>query len=273
MEPPPEGSSLPRPIAPLGEAELERALAAARAGDAEARRRVVQSHLRLVWAAVNRFRHRGEDVEDLFQVGCLGLVKAVDRFDPAYGTRFSTYAVPLVVGEIKRFLRDSGPVRVSRRLRELAAAARRTGEELAKARGREPSAAEVAAVLGVEAADVAESLEASRRPLSLQRVTEGEEGRDSPPLLDRLAAGTEAAAASSVRPAPRAADEADLVASLDLERALDRLDERTRRLLALRFIAEKTQAEVGKILGVSQVQVSRLERRALLELRAMLRTD
>lgn len=270
MAPSPEGSSLPRPIAPLGEAELKKTLELALAGDEEARQRVVQSHLRLVWDIVRRFRGRGEDPEDLFQLGCYGLVKALDRFDPSYGTRFSTYAVPLVIGEIKRHLRDDGPVHVSRRAKELAHKAWRVQEEFTKSTGRVPTVAEIAQTLGVDAAEVAESLEAARLPLSLSGETGGEGGDDALSLLDQLAARGDAAATTAGRPARGTFEDGGLLNSLALREALSRLDERARNLLLLRFFEDKTQAEVGAALGVSQVQISRLEKQALLKLKAML---
>lgn len=273
MGPSPEGSSLPRPIAPLGEAELKEALERARAGDAEAREKVIQSHLRLVWDIVRRFRYGGEDPEDLFQLGCLGLVKALERYDPSYGTRFSTYAVPLILGEIKRFLRDSGPVRISRRIKELARKAWRTQEELTKSTGRVPSAGEVAEVFGADPAEVAEALEAAKFPLSLFKETGGEGGDDSLYLIDQLAARSDMAATVAGRPAQGGPEETAALESLALRESLSRLDKRSRELLTMRFFRDLTQAEVGEILGVSQVQVSRLEKQALLKLKAMLEPE
>lgn len=269
MGTPPEETSLPRPAEPLGEEELRKALVLARQGDREARERVVRSHLRLVWDIVRRFRYRGEDPEDLFQLGCVGLMKALERYDPSFGTRFSTYAVPLVIGEIRRHLRDHGPVRVSRRMRELAAAALRVREELTKSTGREPGAAEIARVLEVDPTEVVQAVEATRLPVSLFSEA-GEEAGDPLYLIDRLAAGRDAAAAEAGSPTRTAGGEEAFLESLALKEALSRLEERDRRLLEMRFFEDKTQAEVGRILGVSQVQVSRLERRALLRLKSML---
>ncbi|MEW6031331.1 MAG: SigB/SigF/SigG family RNA polymerase sigma factor [Bacillota bacterium] len=273
MGPSSEGSR-PRPTAPLPPEELDQALVRARAGDEDARREVVQSHLRLVWDIVRRFRHRAEDPDDLFQLGCLGLVKALDRFDPSYGTRFSTYAVPLILGEIRRFLRDDSPVRVPRRVKELAYRAWQTQEEMTKAAGRPPSAAELARALGVEAADVVEALEAARTPVSLFHGS-GEETEDNPiSLIDQVAvAGSEGVVVPATRAPPAGHEEAALLESVALHEALSRLDEKTRDLIRLRFFEDRTQAEVGALLGVSQVQVSRLEKQALLRLRHMLAPD
>lgn len=270
MAPSAGGSSLPRPIAPLGETELKRTMELALAGDSDARQKIVQSHLRLVWEIVGRFRGRGVEPDDLFQLGCFGLLKALDRFDPSYGTRFSTYAVPLIIGEIRRHLRDDGPVHVSRRAKEIAHKAWRVQEELTKSAGKIPTAAEIAQVLGVDAAEVAESLEAARLPLSLFRETGGSGGDDALFLVDQLAARGDVAATTAGRPSRGAFEDGGLEDTLALREAISRLDERARNLLLLRFFEDKTQAEVGQALGVSQVQVSRLEKQALLRLREML---
>jgi RNA polymerase sporulation-specific sigma factor len=273
MGPSPEGASRPRPISPLGEEELRKTLHQALAGDGEARQRIIQSHLRLVWDIVRRFAGRGADTEDLFQIGCVGLVTALDRFDLSYGTRFSTYAVPLILGEIRRHLRDDGPVKVSRRVKELAREAWRMQEEMTKATGRVPTVTELAKALGVEAAEVAESLEAARLPLSLFRESRGEGADDCFYLIDQLAASGDVAATTAGRPVAGGAEEERFLEGMALREALSRLDERDRRLLTLRFFEDKTQAGVGEALGVSQVQVSRLEKQALLKLRAMLSSE
>ncbi len=265
----PEGSSLPRPLAPLGEVELKNALKKAHDGDPAARELVVRSHLRLVWNIVRRFHGHGGDADDLFQLGCLGLVKALDRYDPSFGTRFSTYAVPLILGEIRRFLRDDSAVSVPRRAKDIARQAWRAEEELTKSLGRAPTAAEIARNLGVDAADVAESLEAAKMPLSLFGEVLGEGGDDTLYLIDQLAAKGDVAATVAGHPSPGSADAA-LEESLSLREAVSRLDDRTRALITMRFFEEKTQAEVGAALGVSQVQVSRLEKQALLRLKRIL---
>lgn len=263
-------TSVPRPSPPLAEEELQAALRLAQMGDAAARERVVQSHLRLVWDIVRRFFRSGVEADDLFQLGCLGLVKAIERYDPAYGTKFSTYAVPLVLGEIRRFLRDDAPVRVARPIKELAGRALHKREELTQSLGREPTVAEVAASLAVDPADLAEALEAALPPVSLFRDA-GDDGGDSLYLIDQLAARGDVAATAAGRPSRDAGlGDPAFLESLALQEALARLDARSRDLLMLRFFEDRTQAEVGGMLGVSQVQVSRLERQALLKLRAIL---
>lgn len=270
MGPSPRGNSPPHPLPPLGEAELRETLNQALSGDQEARQRLIQSHLRLVWDIVRRFRASGENPEDLFQLGCLGLVKALDRFDPSYGTRFSTYAVPLIIGEIRRHLRDDGPVHVPRRAKEMVRRAWGAREELTKATGREPTAAEIAAAMGVEVTAVVEALEAVRRPVSLYR-TSGEDG--APYLLDQLAACGRPVSAALDGATSAAGEEDEVWDRVALREALSRLDQRTRRLVLLRFFEDRTQADVGRLLGLSQVQISRLEKEALRRLQGMLSTD
>lgn len=192
-------------------------------------------HLGLVRHVVRRFAAAGLDAEELFQVGCVGLVKAARRFDPAFGTAFSTYAVPAVLGEIQRYLRDQGPISMGREAKRLARRANETAAGLRQSLGREPTVAEVAADLAVEPQELAAALEGVRPPAPLDEA-ERAPGAD---LWDRV----------------------------ELRLLLGRLPERQRRVIVLRYFAGWTQAEVGRALGVSQVQVSRLERRALAALR------
>lgn len=225
-------------------------------GDQEAREEVVQGNLRLVHSLVARFAAAGQEAEDLFQIGCIGLLKAVDRFDLSYDVRFSTYAVPLILGEIRRHLRDDGPLRVSRSLKVLAMQARKATEGLRADLGREPAVSEVAAQLGVSVDELVEALEGVRPPASIhQQVHEGE--GDPIFLLDKLCAASEGGEGRWI----------DRVALRD---GLSRLDPRERTVIMLRFFRDRTQAEVASLLGVSQVQISRLERRALEQIRQFL---
>lgn len=223
-----------------------------RAGDASARDELVRRHLPLVRHLASRFAAPGLELEDLVQAGCVGLLKAIDRFDPSRGLQFSTYAVPVILGEIRRHLRDeAGAVRVSRRGQELARAARRVRARLAQELGREPTVREVAAAVGADAADVVAALEATRPPVSV--FAPAGEGEDAPELVDLLAAGDEEAGYRRA-----------LVSEL-----LQRLDPRLRRILVLRYFGDLTQGEIARDVGVSQGQVSRLERQALERLRAL----
>ncbi|MBX5466564.1 MAG: SigB/SigF/SigG family RNA polymerase sigma factor [Firmicutes bacterium] len=219
----------------------------ARSGDAAAREALVQRHWNLVWHIVHRFAGRGYEAEDLFQVGAIGLLKAIDRFEVDRGLRFSTYAVPLIMGEIRRYLRDDQPIRVARSLRELAAKVEQTRADLTQKLGREPSAAEIAEDLKVALDEVTEALEAARPVTSLNQVLE-------------TPSGSETELADSVAEASR---EADWLDQLALSEAFRHLDARERYILRARFIEGRTQMDISKRLHISQVQVSRLERRAL----------
>jgi RNA polymerase sporulation-specific sigma factor len=218
-------------------------------GDPGAGGRGVEQHIRLVWSIVNRFRGRGEDLEELFQVGCVGLLKAADRFDPSFGTKFSTYAVPMVLGEIRRFLRDAGPVRIGRRLQAVAAHAEQARAALIARAGREPSLEEIALEAGVSPAELAEAWDATRPVLNLTAMASAEAG--PAPWHDR------------VTPNPCV----DLTDSMALRQALTQLPSRLRLVIELRFFSDCTQAAVARRLGLSQSQVSRLERQALRALR------
>lgn len=212
----------------------------AKQGDAEARRQIIEQNVKLVREVARRVGGYG-DLEDLIQVGTIGLIKAVDRFDPGMGFQFSTYAVPLIAGEIRRYFRDHGPVKMSRSAQALArqawACARRLSQEL----GREPSVGEIARALNAPVADLVEAMEASRPPAPI------EDQRDS--------------AVSSV--------ERDIEA-ISVRHAVDELDPRERMVVLLRYLHDRTQEEVCRVVGCSQAQVSRLEKRALEKLRAKL---
>lgn len=241
-----------QPTADDGVPEL---LQAARAGDAAARERLVEANLPLVRHVARRFAGSGYEIEDLQQLGALGLLKAIDRFDSSYGVRFSTYAVPLIIGEIRRHLRDDHPLKVSRSLKQLGRRVRETQERLTGELGRSPTVAEVAGALGIDGAELVEAVEAIRQPASLFEPVQDADA-EGPSLIDRL-------------PAPEG--EGAWVESLSLEEALNRLEPRLRQLIRWRFFEEKTQQEIGDLLGVSQVQASRLEKRALRLLREELR--
>lgn len=227
-------------------------IARARQGDEAARQRLVEGNLRLVRSIAQRFHGMGYEVEELFQVGCIGLLKAVDRFDTAFDVRFSTYAVPLIMGEIRRFLRDEGPVHVSRSLKNLAGQARRTAQELSMALGREPTLLEIAEAMGQAVDTITEAFESTRPPASIHQVIHEGEG-DPVYLLDRLADDTELESSSLDR--------------VLLSQGLANLPDRLRAIVLLRFFRDQTQMEVARQLGISQVQVSRLEHRALTLLR------
>ena len=226
-------------------------LAAARAGDSAACEQVLRENNGLIWSVVRRYYGRGVEPDDLYQLGCLGFLKAVRGFDPAYGTQFSTYAVPKIAGEIRRFLRDDGPMKVSRGLKERSAAVRGAQSRLSARLGREPTLSELSAETGLEPEDIAAAETAAEPVLSLQSET-GENGLT---LEGMLTAGNE---------------EEGLIERLALRTALDTLPEREREVLLLRYYRGMTQVQTARIVGVSQVQVSRLERKALGRLREVM---
>ena len=233
--------------APFGADLLE----AARAGDAAAAEKLVEENSGLIWSIARRFFGRGVDADDLYQLGCVGLVKAIRGYDGAYGTRFSTYAVPKISGEIRRFLRDDGAVKVSRGVKERAAAIRAARNELANELGREPVLSELAGRTGFSAEEIAVAETATASAESLQRAA----GEDGPTLENVLA--------------DRGAEER-LLERVSLRAALEKLGAKERQVVALRFYRGMTQAEAAKVLSVSQVQVSRIERRAIEALRESL---
>lgn len=235
----------------LSECQKTELLTRARAGDKVARQKMIQGNLRLVLSVVQKFSGRGENLDDLFQVGCIGLIKAIDHFDPSLKVRFSTYGVPMIVGEIRRFLRDNAPVRVSRSIRDLAYHSMQAREELQKQTGREPRVSEIAARLGATPENVAMALESVVEPVSLYEpaYTDGDE---SVALMDRV---------------PEAGGEESWVSSIMFKDTMRTLSQRERRIISLRYLSGKTQVQVAREIGISQAQVSRLEKNALCRIR------
>ncbi len=235
----------------LTERQKTELLRAARAGNAAARQKMIQGNLRLVLSVVQKFAGRGENLDDLFQVGCIGLIKAIDNFDPALNVRFSTYGVPMIVGEIRRFLRDNNPVRVSRSIRDLAYHAMQAREELQKQTGREPRVSEIAEKVGAAPENVAMALESVVEPASLYEPVYSD-GDESVALLDRV---------------PEASGEESWISSIMFKDTVRALGARERRIIALRYLSGKTQVQVAREIGISQAQVSRLEKGALCRIR------
>ena len=229
---------------PSGPALLE----AARGGDSAACEQVLLENNGLIWSVVRRYYGRGVEPDDLYQLGCLGFLKAVQGFDPAYGTQFSTYAVPKIAGEIRRFLRDDGPVKVSRGLKERAAGIRAARGRLAAQLGREPTLTELAGDTGLAPEEIAAAETAAEPVVSLQTET----GDGGLTLEGMLTGGSE---------------EDGLVERITLRAAISALPEREQQVLLLRYYRGMTQMDTARVLGVSQVQVSRLERRSLERLR------
>lgn len=225
-------------------------LSAAQRGDKAAEERLLTENSRLIWSVVRRYTGRGVEQDDLYQLGCIGFLKAIQGFDPAFGTQFSTYAVPKIAGEMRRFLRDDGTVKVSRTLRERSARIAQARSELSAALGGEPTISELAEYLELEPEEIALAESATSAVASLSAET-----GDGLTLESVL--GDEGM-------------EEALVERLDLKAAIAQLDERERLVIQLRYFRAFTQEQTARVIGVSQVQVSRIERRAVEHLRAML---
>ena len=231
----------------LTEAEKRELVARAHAGDAAAREQMVEGNLRLVLSVVQRFAQRGENLDDLFQVGCIGLIKAIDNFDPAQEVRFSTYGVPMIIGEIRRFLRDNNALRVSRSLRDTAYRAMQSREQLEKKLGREPTVEEIARQAGMSRREVAAALESVVEPISLEEPVYTD-GGDAMYVIDQV----------------RDPDGEDSwISGLQFRQTVAGLTPREKKIMELRYLKGKTQMEVAKEIGISQAQVSRLEKAAL----------
>jgi len=235
----------------LTEAEKRELLARAHAGDAAAREQMVEGNLRLVLSVVQRFAQRGENLDDLFQVGCIGLIKAIDHFDPAQPVRFSTYGVPMIIGEIRRFLRDNNALRVSRSLRGPADRAMQSREALEKQLGREPTMDEIAQSAGLTRREVTAALESVVEPISLEEPVYTD-GGDAMYVIDQV----------------RDPDGEDSwISGLQFRQTVAGLTPREKRIMELRYLQGKTQMEVAQEIGISQAQVSRLEKGALSQFR------
>ncbi len=231
----------------LKESEKMELLKRVKAGDMEAREELINGNLRLVLSVIQRFSGRGENADDLFQVGCIGLIKAIDNFDITQPVKFSTYAVPMIQGELRRYLRDNTPLRVSRSVRDLAYKAMQAKEMLTAKNGSEPTIEEIAKEIDVPRQEVVIALEAISEPISLYEPVFSESG-DTIYVLDQLGDHN---------------DDVNWLDEISLKEAMRQLGMREKRILNLRFFRGKTQVEVAKEIGISQAQVSRLEKGAL----------
>ena len=225
-----------------------------KAGDEEAREQYIKGNLRLVLSVIKRFESSSENADDLFQIGCVGLMKAVDHFDPTRLVKFSTYAVPMISGEIKRFLRDDGMIKVSRSLKELSYRSFQAREKLTDRLGREPTLDELSCELGTEKEEIVQAMEAGSEVESLYRPIHQKEGSEIQ-LLDKIE--------------EKEKKEDRILDRMMLGQLLETLDPQERQLIYLRYFADRTQTDVGKIMGISQVQVSRLEKKILQNMRKM----
>ncbi|HOA55913.1 MAG: RNA polymerase sporulation sigma factor SigF [Acetivibrionales bacterium] len=225
----------------------------AREGDRRARSILVENNIGLVWSIVRRFQNRGHETEDLFQIGCIGLIKAINKFDTSFDVRFSTYAVPMIIGEIKRFLRDDGIIKVSRSLKEVSNKVRITKEILIRELGREPSVSELAQRLDIPMEELVMAMEAGHSPESLfSPISEGDSS--SLLLIDKINDSCND-------------DEMDIIDRIALREIMDTLKPRERQIIILRYFKEKTQVQIARMLGISQVQVSRIEKKILEDIR------
>ena len=225
-------------------------------GDEEARELYIKGNLRLVLSVIKRFSNSNENMDDLFQIGCIGLIKAIDNFDTTLNVKFSTYAVPMIIGEIRRYLRDNNSIRVSRSLRDIAYRAIYAKETYIKTHLREPTIAEIASEIGIEKEIIVYAMDAIQNPVSLFEPVYTE-GGDTLYVMDQIS--------------DKKNKEETWVENLSLREAINRLNKRERHIIDLRFYEGKTQMEVAQEIGISQAQVSRLEKNALKTMRNYLR--
>ncbi|MBQ8904398.1 MAG: RNA polymerase sporulation sigma factor SigG [Oscillospiraceae bacterium] len=238
----------------LNEEEKIELLRKIRNGDENAREALIKGNLRLVLSVIQRFTGRGEPPDDLFQVGCIGLIKAIDNFSLEFGVKFSTYAVPMILGEIKRYIRDSGQLRVSRSLRDLAYRAMQAKEQLTNEKKRDPTIEEIAERIESKREDVVIALEAVTEPVSLYEPVFSE-GGDTIYVMDQIGDKN---------------DDNNWLEEIALKEAIASLGNREKRILSLRFFQGKTQVEVANEIGISQAQVSRLEKGALNKIKSQI---
>ncbi|WP_188453743.1 RNA polymerase sporulation sigma factor SigF [Virgibacillus oceani] len=239
---------------PLTDEQVKEFIYKSQQGDKEARDFLVEKNIRLVWSVVQRFINRGYDPDDLFQIGSIGLIKSIDKFDLSYDVRFSTYAVPMIIGEIQRFIRDDGSIKVSRSLKEIGNKIRKKKDELTKQLGRSPTINEIADGLEISPEEVVLAQEASKSPHSIHETVFENDG-DPITLLDQIAD-----------------QDTRWFDKITLQEAIRDLSERERLIVYLRYYKDKTQSEVAERLGISQVQVSRLEKKILHDMKEKMDT-
>ncbi|PID22754.1 RNA polymerase sigma-F factor [Sporosarcina sp. P3] len=249
-------ASVEKQHALLSQEKMRELIKESQAGDKEARRMMVEGNTRLVWSIVQRFASRGADLEDLFQIGCIGLMKSIDKFDLSYEVKFSTYAVPMIVGEIQRYLRDDGMVKVGRTIRELSYKIRHATDDFFKKNGRSPSISEMAEILEVKQEDIILASDALRDPASLHEQLYESDG-DSLTLMDQLRD-----------------DRSERVFDhIPLRDVITRLNKRDQTIIYMRYYLDYTQSDIAKRIGISQVQVSRLEKKILTQMKTWMGAD
>lgn len=235
------------------ENEFKELIVRSKSGDKLAQSYLIEKNVGLVWSIVRRFQNRGYETDDLFQIGCIGLIKAINKFDSHFDVKLSTYAVPMIIGEIKRFIRDDGIIKVSRSLKEISNKARITKEIMSKELGREPSINEMAERLDITVEELVMAMDASHSPESLYN-TIGDSDSTPMLLIDKIGSDS-------------SDQEVELIDRLALRQILDTLKPRERQIIILRYFKEKTQVQIAQLLGISQVQVSRIEKKILEDIR------
>ena len=238
----------------LSSEEMEELFRKAQEGDKNARERLINGNLKLVLSILKRFNKKDENMDDLFQVGCIGLVKAIDNFDLYYGVKFSTYCVPMVLGEVRRYLRDNSSIRISRSIKDIAYKVIKLKDELTVKNGVEPTNKEIAELLEIEESDIVNALDALRPPLSLFEPIYND-GGDTIYLFDQVADSS---------------SNQDLDLRLAVDKAISNLSDREQFILDQRFVIGKTQMEIAEEIGISQAQISRLEKSAIQRVRKQL---
>ena len=236
----------------LSGTKMKELLQAVKNGDEDARTQLIQGNLRLVLSVIQRFTNRGEYVDDLFQVGCIGLIKAIDNFDLSQNVKFSTYAVPMIIGEIRRYLRDNNPIRVSRSLRDIAYRALQIKDKLISENSKEPTIEEIAKILGLPKEEVVFAMDAIQEPISLFEPIY-HDGGDPIYVMDQIS--------------DENSENLNWIEEISIKEAMEKLGNRERLILELRFFQGRTQMEVAEEIGISQAQVSRLEKSALKHMR------
>lgn len=237
----------------LKEKEKEVLLKRVRQGDKLAREELINGNLRLVLSVIQRFTGRGENLDDLFQIGCIGLIKSIDNFDITQQVKFSTYAVPMIIGEVRRYLRDNSPIRVSRSIKDTAYHAMQAKEQLTALLGREPTVHEIADKLGIEKTDVVIALESVVDPISLYEPVYSD-GGDTIFVLDQVGDKN---------------DDKNWLDEISFKEEIKKLSDRERLILSLRYMKGRTQMEVSRAIGISQAQVSRLEKGAISKIKGI----
>lgn len=234
--------------------DMAELLKKAKNGDKEARARIVKENSGLIWSTVKRFSGRGTDMEDLFQIGSIGLIKSIDRFDESYGVKFSTYAVPMIIGEIRRFLRDDGIIKVSRNIKELSNKIKTVSEAVFSQTGKWPTISELSEILEVPKDELVTAMESGKDVESLYRKSDDENGKGAY-LIDTIKNSDNSERTDEM---------------LSLKEALDSLDSREKQLILMRYYFDRTQSETGRKMNISQVQVSRMEKKILDKMRQKL---